>query len=330
MNKKIAKYSKNELISFARSTIELEADAVMGLFDSINDSFLAVCDLILNCEGRVIIVGMGKSGHVGRKIAATLSSTGTPAFFIHAGEALHGDAGMITTKDVVIAISRSGETDELLAIIPVIKNLAVPLIVMSSNHESSLVSHAKYFLKVSVDKEACPLGLAPTSSTTVTMVMGDCLALTVLIMRGFTPSDFARAHPAGNLGRRLLLRVSDLMVTNEDIPKVLNNSSLRNSVLEMTTKKLGMIGVVDNHDKLIGVFTDGDLRRCFDQKLSIDETMIQEVMNPNPYTIKENNLAFEAIQIIQKKNINGLLVVSDDGILVGALNAIILINSRII
>ncbi|MBF0255152.1 MAG: KpsF/GutQ family sugar-phosphate isomerase [Gammaproteobacteria bacterium] len=275
---------------------------------------------MLNCPGRVIVTGMGKSGHIGNKIAATLASTGTPAFFVHPGEASHGDLGMITDKDVVVALSNSGETAEILTILPLIKRLGAPLIALTGNPESNLAREADVHLDVSVEKEACPLGLAPTSSTTATLAMGDALAIALLEARGFTEEDFARSHPGGSLGRRLLLHVKDIMRSGEAIPRVLHSASLNQALLEMTRKGLGMTAVVDENESILGIYTDGDLRRTLDQGLDIHQVGIAEVMTPGCVTLPQDSLAAAALQLMESRKINALLVADDQGRLIGALN----------
>jgi len=305
----------------AREVIEIEARAIAGLVERIDDDFMRACELMLACSGRVVVSGMGKSGHVGRKIAATLASTGTPSFFVHPGEACHGDLGMITPNDVVLALSNSGETDELLMILPLIKRQGVPLIALSGNTNSTLAKIADVHLDVSVAVEACPLGLAPTASTTATLVMGDALAIALLEARGFTADDFARSHPAGRLGRRLLLHIADVMHTGAKIPQVAAGSSLSDALVEMTHKGLGMTGVVDPDGRLMGVFTDGDLRRTLDDaQIALRDVTVDSVMTPHAKTIAPDKLAVEAARMMEDHRINALLVVNADGRLVGALN----------
>jgi arabinose-5-phosphate isomerase len=285
---------------------------------------------MLQCQGRVIVTGMGKSGHIAGKIAATLASTGTPAFFIHPGEASHGDLGMITRQDVVLVLSNSGETDEVLTILPIIKRLGVPLIAMTGNRASSLARFATTHLDVSVAKEACPLGLAPTSSTTVSLVMGDALAVSLLDARGFTHNDFALSHPGGSLGKRLLLSVSDIMHTGDNIPRVADTAFIGEALLEMTQKKLGMTAVVNNNDHLQGIFTDGDLRRMLEKNLDIHQTVVVTVMTSDCAVINEDILAAEAMQIMQQKKINALIVIDQQQKVTGALNMHDLIQAGIV
>lgn len=301
------------------AVIETEAKAILALRARIDAHFVKACQLILACEGRVVVLGMGKSGHVGGKIAATLASTGSPAFFVHPGEASHGDLGMITSKDVVLALSNSGETDEILTILPLIKRLAAPLIALTGNPLSTLAKAADVHVDVSVEQEACPLGLAPTSSTTAALVMGDALAIALLEARGFTAEDFARSHPGGRLGRRLLLLIKDVMHTGDTVPKVPETATLSQALMEMTKKKLGMTAIVDSTGRLVGVFTDGDLRRSLDGRVDVHTTTIASVMTRQFVTVSPDILAAEALQVMEARAINGLLVATD-GLLVGALN----------
>lgn len=303
-----------------RAVIETEAQGVAALADRINEGFVRACGYMLACEGRVVVLGMGKSGHVGGKIAATLASTGTPAFFVHPGEASHGDLGMITTKDVVLALSNSGETGEMLMILPLIKRLGAPLITMTGNPRSTLAKAADVALDVSVAKEACPLGLAPTASTTAALAMGDALAVALLERRGFTAEDFARSHPSGSLGRRLLLHVADIMHTGEGIPRVCAGAPLKDTLVEMSRKGLGMTAVVDADDRVVGIFTDGDLRRTLDRSVDIHTTPIDDVMTQGAITARAEMLAAEALRVMEDKRINALLVLDRDQRLIGALN----------
>lgn len=308
------------LLELGRAVLEIEAEAVAALAARLDAGFVRACDYMLACKGRIVVTGMGKSGHIGGKVAATLASTGSPSFFVHPGEASHGDLGMITRQDVVLALSYSGETTEVLTIVPLIKRLGVPLIAMTGNAASTLAREADVHLDVSVDKEACPLGLAPTSSTTATLVMGDALAVALLEKNGFTRDDFALSHPGGALGRRLLLHVDEIMHTGERIPKVVAGSPLSDALVEMTSKGLGMTAVVDDHDKVIGVFTDGDLRRALDRDIDLRRAAIDEVMTRDPRTVSPRTLAAEALNRMEKHRINGLLVVDDTGVVLGALN----------
>ncbi|MDO9370993.1 MAG: KpsF/GutQ family sugar-phosphate isomerase [Gammaproteobacteria bacterium] len=314
----------------ARAVIDTEAKAVAALAARIDANFVRACQYMLDCEGRIVVIGMGKSGHIGGKIAATLASTGSPAFFVHPGEASHGDLGMITAKDVVLALSNSGETDEILTIVPLIKRLGVPLIALTGNPASTLARMASVHIDVSVAQEACPLGLAPTASTTATLVMGDALAVSLLEARGFTAEDFARSHPAGRLGRRLLLLIADIMHSGERIPKVTQQASLSDALLEMTRKGLGMTAVVDADDRLLGIFTDGDLRRTFDHPIDVHTTPITQLMTCGGKTARAGMLAAEALQLMQKHKINALPVVDEKGALVGALNMHDLLRAGVI
>jgi len=306
--------------ALAQAVIETEAAAVQALSSRIDHRFFSACQCILSCRGRVVVTGMGKSGHIGSKIAATLASTGTPAFFVHPGEASHGDLGMITRDDAVLALSNSGETDELLIIVPLIRRLGVPLIALTGNPNSSLARAASVHLDVSVEREACPLGLAPTSSTTATLAMGDALAVAVLDARGFTAEDFARSHPGGRLGRRLLIHVSDIMRTGEAIPRVAPDAPLRDALLEISRKGLGMTVVCTPDRRIVGLFTDGDLRRTLDRGLDVHHLTIGEIMTGSVSTARPDWLAAEALQIMEAKKINALPVVAHDGTLIGAFN----------
>ena len=289
-------------------TIEMEALAVGQLASSINGEFERACETILACKGRVVVTGMGKSGHIGNKIAATLASTGTPAFFVHPGEASHGDLGMITKADVVIAISNSGSTAEVVTLLPLIKRLGIPLISMTGDPQSELAQAACANLDISVTTEACPLNLAPTTSTTVTLVMGDALAIALLESRGFSAEDFAFSHPGGALGRKLLVRVCDIMHGDGEVPKVTAEQPLQDALLEMTNKGFGMTTVVDSNNKLIGVFTDGDLRRVIDQKINLSSARMDQVMSANPKTISDHVLAVEALTVMESASITALIV----------------------
>jgi arabinose-5-phosphate isomerase len=310
-----------KLRELALAVIDTEARAITGLAEAINQpSFVHACHLMLACKGRVVVTGMGKSGHIAGKIAATLASTGTPAFFVHPGEASHGDLGMITAADVVLALSNSGETIEIVTILPLIKRLNVPLITMTGNLDSTLSLAATANINVHVDKEACPLGLAPTASTTASLAMGDAVAVALLESRGFTEEDFARSHPGGTLGRRLLLLIDDLMHTGDAIPRVELTTPLSDALLEMTRKGLGMTAIIDTRGKLAGIFTDGDLRRTIDHKVDLNEALVSEVMTADCKTIHPGMLAAEALQIMDSTKINALPVVNESNELVGALN----------
>ncbi len=312
--------SDSQLLALGRAVLEIEAAAVSALVDRVDESFVRACRYMLDCRGRIVVSGMGKSGHIGSKIAATLASTGSPAFFVHPGEASHGDLGMITRDDVVLAMSNSGETAELLTIVPLIKRLGVPLIAMTGNPRSTLAREADVHLDVGVAKEACPLGLAPTSSTTATLAMGDALAVAMLETRGFTQDDFAMSHPGGALGRRLLLRVADVMHDGDAIPRVAPGVSVAAALDEMTAKGLGMTAVVDADGRVIGVFTDGDLRRALDRDVDLRVATIDELMSRTPRTTTPGVLAAEALNLMETHRINALLVTAEDGTLTGALN----------
>ncbi|EMP55996.1 D-arabinose 5-phosphate isomerase [Marinobacter santoriniensis NKSG1] len=314
----------------ALRAIRIETKAIEALESRIDESFIRACEVIMQCKGRVVVTGMGKSGHIGNKIAATLASTGTPAFFVHPGEASHGDLGMITGQDVVIAISNSGNTSEVVTILPLIKRMGAPLISMTGNRDSVLSREAVANLDVSVEAEACPLGLAPTSSTTATLVMGDALAVALLEARGFSAEDFAFSHPGGTLGRRLLLRVSDIMHTGDRIPMVSEGTTLSGALLEISRKGLGMTTVVDAKGRLTGVFTDGDLRRTLDKSVDIHNTAIEQVMTRNGKTIAADQLAAEALNIMEDMKINALPVTGDNGELVGAINMHDLLRAGVI
>ena len=307
-------------IGVGRRVLDIEARAVETLKDSLDDSFSAACDLMLGARGRVIVTGMGKSGHVGSKLAATLASTGTPSFFVHPGEASHGDLGMITPDDVVLALSNYGETAEVLAILPVIKRKGTALIGMTGRPQSALAQLSDVHLTVAVSEEACPHNLAPTSSTTAALAMGDALAIAMLEARGFTPEDFAMSHPGGSLGRRLLLKVDDIMHAGEQLPVVSSGTSLSEALLEMTRKGLGMTAITRDDGTLAGIFTDGDLRRMLDRDIDIRKATIDEVMVAQPITIEPGHLAAEALQIMETRKINGLMVCDMDHKPLGAFN----------
>ncbi|KXJ52448.1 MAG: D-arabinose 5-phosphate isomerase [Colwellia sp. Phe_37] len=314
----------------AQNVIKIEQQAIAELTQFIDDDFVKACELMFNCQGRVIVIGMGKSGHIGGKIAATLASTGTPSFFVHPGEASHGDLGMITLDDVVLTISNSGETGEVLAIIPVIKRLGAKLIAMTGNPDSTLSKLADTHVCVKVSQEACPLGLAPTSSTTATLVMGDALAVALLNARGFTADDFALSHPGGSLGKRLLLRLADIMHKGERLPTVATNAKIKDALVEMSLKGLGMTAIVDDNNQLMGLFTDGDLRRILDAQINIHQDSITSVMTKNPYVAQQDMLAAEALKIMEDKKINGLIIVNDNNQPIGAMNMHDLLKSGVL
>jgi arabinose-5-phosphate isomerase len=312
---------KSKLKAMARAVIDNEAAAVKTLGERIDDAFLFACELMLKCQGRIVVMGMGKSGHIGGKVAATLASTGTPAFFVHPGEASHGDMGMITDKDVVMAFSYSGETDEIKTLLPLIKRLGVPLIALTGNQESTLAHNADAHIDVSVEKEACPLGLAPTTSSTASLVMADALAISLLEERNFTADDFALSHPGGTLGKRLLLRISEIMHSGERTPQVPADASLNDALAEMSKKGLGMTAIVDKDNKLLGVFTDGDLRRVLDHgEINVRQTRVADVMTKNCKATHADALAAETLAMMQRYKINSLPVVDDENRLVGAMN----------
>ena len=317
-------------LDLAREVLSIEAAAVQALTPRIDDDFLRALDIILACEGRVIVSGMGKSGHIARKIAATLASTGTPAFFVHPAEASHGDLGMITGKDVLIALSYSGESQELLAIVPIVKRQGAKLISLTGKPQSSLAREADVHLNGAVDKEACPLGLAPTTSTTAALALGDALAVALLDARGFGEEDFARSHPGGALGRRLLTHVRDIMRSGERIPAVGQDASLAEAVLEISRKGLGMTAIVDDARRVVGIYTDGDLRRTLEKNLDFKSTPVREVMSKHPRSISPDALAAEAVQIMEQYNISQMLVVDADNKLVGALNMHDLLHAKVI
>ena len=309
-----------KLKALAVAVLTAEADAVRGLIPRIDDAFVRACEHMLACRGRIVVTGMGKSGHIADKIAATLASTGTPAFFVHPGEASHGDLGMITGQDVVLALSNSGETDELVTILPLIRRLGIPLVALTGNPRSTLACGATVHLDVSVEREACPLGLAPTSSTTAALAMGDALAVALLEVRGFSAEDFARTHPGGKLGRRLLLHVGDIMHTGERVPAVGPDAPLRDALFEITRQGLGMTAITDEMQRLIGVFTDGDLRRTLDRGTDIRTASIGEVMTRNPRAARPEWLAVEAVRVMEEHKISALPVVDGEDRVVGAIN----------
>lgn len=295
-----------------KEVLEIEREGLAQLDQYINGDFVKACELMFYCTGKVIVMGMGKSGHIGKKMAATFASTGTPAFFVHPGEASHGDLGMVSAQDVVIAISNSGESNEILALIPVLKRLRVPLICMTSRPESTMAKAADIHLCIRVPQEACPLGLAPTTSTTATLVMGDALAVALLKARGFTPEDFALSHPGGALGRKLLLRVNDIMHAGDDIPHVSKAASLRDALLTITRKGLGMVVICDNLMKIEGIFTDGDLRRVLDMDADVRTLNIAEIMTPGGVRVRPGTLAVDALNLMQSRHITSVLVADGD------------------
>ncbi|WP_437881766.1 KpsF/GutQ family sugar-phosphate isomerase [Pseudomonas sp. LRF_L74] len=310
----------SDLIQSAQRTIRLEQEAIDALLKRIDGDFVRACELLLACSGRVVVVGMGKSGHIGNKIAATLASTGTPAFFVHPAEASHGDMGMITRDDIVLALSNSGTTAEIVTLLPLIKRLGIPMISMTGNPDSALAKAAEVNLNANVAQEACPLNLAPTSSTTVSLVLGDALAIALLEARGFTAEDFAFSHPGGALGRRLLLKVENVMHSGEQLPSVRLGTSLRDALLEMTRKGLGMTAVIGADGKLAGIFTDGDLRRTLDRELDVRTALIDDAMTRHGKTARADMLAAEALKIMEQHKISGLIVVDSQDRPVGAFN----------
>jgi len=312
--------SKRTFQDSGKNVINIENRAISALSDRIDERFDAACEFLMACKGRVVVTGMGKSGHIGKKLAATFASTGTAAFFVHPGEAGHGDFGMITSDDLVLAISNSGNTDEIITLLPLIKRLGIPLISLTGAPNSRLAEFADINLDVSVSEEACPLGLAPTSSTTATLVMGDALAIALLEARGFSAEDFAMSHPAGTLGRKLLLMVQDVMRTGDDIPRINLEANINSALMEISAKGLGMTAIVDEQQRLAGVFTDGDLRRTLDQGHDLIQTPISKVMTSNCKTVTPQGLAAEAVKIMETCKVTGLLVLDDNNQLVGALN----------
>ncbi|WKB55175.1 KpsF/GutQ family sugar-phosphate isomerase [Eleftheria terrae] len=317
-------------VALARETLDIEAAALLGLKNRLGDAFARAVELVLQCEGRVVVMGMGKSGHVGRKIAATLASTGTPAMFVHPAEASHGDLGMITAHDLVLAISNSGESDELTAILPVLKRLSIPLLALTGRAESTLARHAEVVLDTSVAKEACPLNLAPTASTTVQMALGDALAVALLDARGFKEEDFARSHPGGALGRKLLTHVRDVMRSGAAVPQVLHTTPFTEMMREMSAKGLGATAVVDEQGRVQGIFTDGDLRRQIERGRDLRMLTAADVMTRNPRQVRDDALAVEAADLMEEARITSVLVVDAAGQLVGALNFNDLMRAKVI
>lgn len=323
------KFMPIDYLDWAKDALNIEAEAIHEMVRSLNHDFTRAADAILQCKGRVIVTGMGKSGHIGSKIAATFASTGTPAFFVHPAEAAHGDLGMIMDGDVVLALSNSGESDEILAIMPALKRKNICLICITSKNTSSMAKHADIHIQAAVSQEACPLGLAPTSSTTAVLALLDALAIVLLKARQFTPDDFALSHPAGSLGRKLLLTVRDVMRQNQDLPAVLENTSLRNAIIRMSEKGLGLLGITDDSGSLKGILTDGDLRRLFEKHDHITQFTVNDVMKTNSVTISADVLASEAVKLMQEHNISSLLVTNQDNKLIGALNMNILLKERV-
>ena len=326
----LGKIAPAQAIALGRRVLEIEARAVVTLSERLDGSFVRAVEIVLGCRGRVVVSGIGKSGHIARKIASTLASTGTPAFFVHPAEASHGDLGMVTREDVMIALSNSGESAELLVIVPLIKRQGARLIAITGNPRSSLATEADVHLDANVAEEACPLGLAPTASTTAALALGDALAVALLEARGFGEEDFARSHPGGNLGRRLLTHVTDVMRTGEAIPCVEDGASLSEAVLEMSKKGMGMTAVVDGGGRLVGIFTDADLRRTLDKVGDPRKQRVREVMTPNPRTIRTKQLAVEAVQLMEEHKITQLLAVDDEMRVIGALNMHDLMRAKVI
>jgi arabinose-5-phosphate isomerase len=323
-------FNPDQALQLARETLDIEAQALIGLKSRLDSRFSQAVEMMLNVKGRVVVTGMGKSGHIGSKIAATLASTGTPAMFVHPGEASHGDLGMIKAVDVVLAISNSGESDELVSILPVLKRQGVPLIAMTGGMNSALAKHAHLVLDSSVDKEACPLNLAPTASTTAQLALGDALAVALLDARGFKAEDFARSHPGGSLGRRLLTHVEDVMRKGDQVPYVLPDASFTDLMREMSQKGLGASAIVDEHHKILGVFTDGDLRRLIEKGVDLRALHAKEVMHVNPRTVQHDALAVEAAELMEQFQITSVLVVNESGALCGALNSNDLMRAKVI
>jgi arabinose-5-phosphate isomerase len=323
-------FASSAALELARRVLSIEADAVRALIDRLDERFLAAVSLILGRRGRVVVSGIGKSGHIARKVASTLASTGTPAYFVHPAEASHGDLGMVQAEDIFIGISHSGESEELLAIIPLIKRQGAKLIALTGNSQSTLAREADVHLDAGVAQEACPLNLAPTASTTAALALGDALAVALLDARGFSADDFARSHPGGNLGRRLLTHVADVMRRGAEVPSVADTATLRQAVLEMSRGRMGMTAVVDSSERLRGIFTDGDLRRALDKVTDFSAAMVVDVMTPAPRAIRPEALAVEAVQLMERHKVNQLLVVDDQERVIGALNMHDLFRAKVI
>jgi arabinose-5-phosphate isomerase len=330
MNDRSKKANATSALELARKVLAIEADAVSALIARLDERFVDALGLILACRGRVVVSGVGKSGHIARKIASTLASTGTPAFFVHAAEAGHGDLGMITRDDVMLALSNSGQSEELLTIIPLIKRRGAKLIAVTGNPDSALAREADVHLDAGVAQEACSLNLAPTASTTAALALGDALAVALLDARGFNEQDFARAHPGGALGRKLLIHVSDVMRTGNDVPAVSDTDSFSDLLAEISRKSMGMTAILDHEKKVVGIFTDGDLRRTLERKPDIRGFKIADVMKRNPHTIAPHKLAAEAVELMERYKINQLLVATETGELIGALNMHDLFRAKVI
>jgi len=323
-------YTDSSLVDLGRQALTIEIDGLRAQLPRLGGEFARACRICLTCRGRIVVMGMGKSGHIGGKIAATLASTGTASLFVHPAEASHGDLGMVVPGDAVLALSNSGETEEILTIVPVIKRLGVPLIAFTGNANSALARIATVHLDIGVPAEACPLNLAPTASTTAALAVGDALAVALLKARGFTEEDFARSHPAGSLGRRLLLHVKDVMRSGADVPKVSPGTPIADGLMEVTRKGLGMTAIVDDADRVLGVFTDGDLRRVLDRALDLHRTRMDEVMTRNAKTVRATTLAVEAVLLMETHRITSLVVVDADDVLVGALNVHDLLRAGVV
>lgn len=314
----------------AIDTFNNQTSALEDLKNNLNESFDRACDILMQCQGKVVVSGMGKSGHIGNKMAATFASTGTPSFFMHPGEANHGDFGMLSPNDVVIAISNSGETSEIISLLPSIKRIQVPIIAITNKPNSSLAKFADVILPLGVKKEACSLGLAPTTSTTATLVLGDALAIALLNAKGFTAEDFAFSHPGGALGKRLLLTVSDIMLTGEEIPTTPLNANVKQALFDISSKGLGVTAIVDGNSQLTGVFSDGDLRRALDKRIDIHQTTVQDVMVKGGVSTTANTLAIDALNLMQSKRINALFVLDENRQLVGALSTYMLLKAGVV
>jgi len=330
MNADPVKLDAGQVLDLARKTFEIEAAAVLGMSKRLGGEFAQAVELMLACQGRVVVMGMGKSGHIGRKIAATLASTGTPAMFVHPAEASHGDLGMITAQDVVLAISNSGESEELTVILPVLSRQGVPMIAITGGAQSALARHARITLDSSVALEACPLNLAPTASTTAQLAMGDALAVALLDVRGFREEDFARSHPGGALGRKLLTHVSDVMRSGDAVPQVRSDTSFSDLMREMSAKGLGASAIVDGERRVLGIFTDGDLRRLVEKGTDLRSSKAGDVMHANPRTVRADSLAVEAAALMEQYRITSVLVVDESGVLCGALNSNDLMRAKVI
>ncbi|MEY3171362.1 MAG: D-arabinose 5-phosphate isomerase [Pseudomonadota bacterium] len=326
----MTKTSSKNTLERARQVLEIEAQEISSLANRLDDHFVNAVQLILHCDGRVVVSGMGKSGHIGRKLASTFASTGTPSFFMHPAEASHGDLGMITSNDVVIFLSNSGKSDELISILPVIKRIGAKIISITGNSNSELARESEIHLSAQVSQEACPLGLSPTASSTASLALGDALAICVLDQRAFTAEDFARSHPGGSLGKRQVVRVRDIMRKTDQVPSIHEHALLSDAVLEISLKGLGFTAIVDKESKPIGMFTDGDLRRQLSKKIDYEKQSIKEIMNKNPKTIFDDQIIIDAINLMETSKINGILVVNREFKLVGAFNMHDLFKAKVI